>query len=188
MESGMRQTTPPIGAGPVWTTPGVVVCEVFWAFAASYRMLGSGMGFRAHAANPLPWLPLWALSRNDAVKIGEHTRPRVCRPAPSPVAPMGASLTKGWPIQRLPCRRRGRRRLHARARALPISTAGSGLRNARNLAGKTGKRAHCGVSPGCTGDTTMQSDTTCLARPLAAQSLRAPAAAEVRRVSGCRRS
>ena len=36
-ENRIRQTTPPIGAEAVWTTPGVAVCEVFWAFAASDR-------------------------------------------------------------------------------------------------------------------------------------------------------
>src|SRR5581483_4669267 len=62
------------------------------------------------------------LSRSDAVGFGEHTRPRVCRPAPSPVG-TGAlgrqqtvdhSDTLVWLARRQP--------QHARARALPDPT------------------------------------------------------------------
>jgi hypothetical protein len=37
VESRMPQTTPPLGAGPLWTLPGVAVSQVFLAFGASNR-------------------------------------------------------------------------------------------------------------------------------------------------------
>src|ERR1035441_5487372 len=117
MEDRIRQTTPPIGAGPVWTTPGVVVCEVFRAFAASDRN-GCARGWVPGSTRPI------------------HSHSCLC-----------------GPVRMQKFGRKGR------------------------------QRAHCEVSPGYTGDTTMHSDTTCLARLLAAQSLRAPAPAQVRRVS-----
>ena len=64
-----------------------------------------------------------ALSRIHAVRLGEHTRPRVFRPAPSPGGAWAASshriVSRGRPCW-FP---RGRGKPHARARALPISTA-----------------------------------------------------------------
>ena len=83
---------------------------------------------------------LWAiesfrLSRNDSVGFGEHTRPRafarrsatarrrVFRPTPPPVGGRLSQVIKRWSLRTVSCVPRGRGTPHARARALPISTA-----------------------------------------------------------------
>ncbi len=67
------------------------------------------------------------LSRNDSLLFGDHTRPRVCRPAPSPVGASARRRTE-WCGLRVPrWVARGRAIPHARARALPIHPNRSGL-------------------------------------------------------------
>ena len=64
-----------------------------------------------------------ALSRNPAVRFGEHTRPRVFRPAPSPVGPDAWPATGRWGLRTRRSVPRGRGTRHALARALPFPTA-----------------------------------------------------------------
>jgi hypothetical protein len=61
------------------------------------------------------------LVSNDAVGVGEHTRPRVFRPAPSPVGGRLKSVTRRLVRRTVSCAPRGRGTQHARARALPVS-------------------------------------------------------------------
>lgn len=55
VESRMPQTTPPLGAGPLWTLPGVALSQVFLAFGASNRNgCARGWVFGGKAAGMAP--------------------------------------------------------------------------------------------------------------------------------------